>query len=328
MPTTPTTQLLRLATAAAALAAVSFGAMAQDYPKRAITLIVPYAAGGGTDNVARALAKGMSDSLKQAVVVDNRGGGGGAIGSKLAAKSDPDGYTLLFVSSSFVTHAATEAKQSYDVVKDYAPIAMIGRAPLILVSHKSVAAKTVPQLIDAAKKRPDGINFASSGPGTVLHLAGELFKLRTGANMTHVAYKGSGPATADLLAGRTQIFFTTVPAMAQHVKSGAVDLLAVTGERRSHLFPEIPTVAESGVPNYNITTWWGVLAPAKTPQPIIDKLNKVVNEIASGEAMRARLISEGATPHSGTPAQFGTLLGTELALWQEVAKASNLKGVH
>lgn len=325
---TPFTHQLRQVAAVAALIAVPMFAAAQDYPKRAITLIVPYAAGGGTDNVARAMAKGMSESLKQAVVVDNRGGGGGAIGSKLAAKSDPDGYTLLFVSSSFVTHAATEAKPSYDVMKDYAPVAMIGRAPLILVAHKSVAAKTVPQLIEAAKKRPEGLNFASSGPGTVLHLAGELFKLRTGANMTHVAYKGSGPATADLLAGRTQIFFTTVPAMAQHVKTGAVDLLAVTGERRSHLFPEVPTVAESGVPNYNITTWWGVLAPAKTPLPIIERLNKVVNELAATEAMRARLIGEGATPHSGTPAQFGTLLGTELALWQEVAKASNLKGIN
>ena len=322
-----TTKLNHLATAAIA-ALLSVPAMAQDYPKRAITLIVPYAAGGGTDNVARALAKGMAEKLGQAVVIDNRGGGGGAIGSKLVAKSDPDGYTLLFVSSSFVTHAATEVTPSYDVIKDYAPIGMIGRAPLILVTHKSVGAKTVPQLIAASKKTPGGINFASSGPGTVLHLAGELFKQRTGANMTHIAYKGSGPATADLLAGRTQIFFTTVPAMAQHVKTGAVDLLAVTGDERSALFPNVPTIAETGVPKYNITTWWGVLAPAKTPAPVIAKLNKVVNEVASAESMKTRLVGEGATPHTGTPAEFGSMLDTELALWREVAKTSNLKGVN
>ena len=320
-----TTKLNHLA--AAALLALPCAAIAQDYPARAITLIVPYAAGGGTDNVARALAKGMSEKLGQAVVVDNRGGGGGAIGSKLAAKADPDGYTLLFVSSSFVTHAATETTPSYDVVKDYAPVGMIGRAPLILVTHPSVGAKSVQQLVAASKSRAGGVNFASSGPGTVLHLAGELFKQRTGANMTHIAYKGSGPATADLLAGRTQVFFTTVPAMAQHVKTGAVELLAVTGDERLPLFPQVPTVAQAGVPKYSITTWWGVLAPAKTPAAVIARLNKVVNEVSSAESTKVRLASEGATPHTGTPADFGSMLATELALWREVAKASNLKGL-
>lgn len=313
------------APAALALLAMPFAALAQDYPTRAITLVVPYAAGGGTDNVARGLAKGMSEKLGQAVVVDNRGGGGGVIGSKLVAKADPDGYTLLFVSSSFVTHIATEERPSYDVVKDYTPVAMIGSAPLILVSHKSVGAKTVPELVAVSKKRPEGINFASSGPGTVLHLAGELFKQRTGANMTHVAYKGSGPATADLLAGRTQIFFTTIPAMVQHVKTGAVDLLGVTSNARSPLFPNVPTIAESGVPNYNITTWWGVMAPPNTPAPIIAKLNKVINELGASQAMKTRLASEGATSYTGTPAAFGAKLVSELGLWKEVAKASNLK---
>jgi tripartite-type tricarboxylate transporter receptor subunit TctC len=322
---TSTTFPFVFATTTVALLATPFAAMAQNYPTRPITLVVPYAAGGGTDNVARGLAKGMSEKLGQAVVVDNRGGGGGVIGSRLVAKADPDGYTLLFVSSSIVTHVATEEKPSYDVVKDYAPIAMIGSAPLILVSHKSVGAKTVPQLIAASKNSPAGINFASSGPGTVLHLAGELFKQRTGANLTHVAYKGSGPATADLLAGRTQIFFTTIPAMAQHVKSGALDLLAVTGSERSPLFPNVPTIAESGVPKYNITTWWGVLAPANTPAPIVAKLNKVINELGASESMKARLASEGATSYMGTPAEFGAKLGSELGMWKEVAKASNLK---
>lgn len=317
-----------LAAIACGVFAAPLSAIAQDYPQRAITLVVPYAAGGGTDNVARALAKGMSDKLGQPVVIDNRGGGGGVIGNKMVAKSDPDGYTLLFVSSSFVTHAATESTPSYDVVKDYAPIAMIGKAPLILVSHKSTGAKNVQQLIAASKKSPQGINFASSGPGTVLHLAGELFKQRTGANMTHIAYKGSGPATVDLLAGRTQIFFTTIPAMVQHVKTGAVDLLAVTSDKRSPLFPNVPTIAESGVPNYNVTTWWGVLAPAKTPAPVIAKLNKVINELGASAEMKARLTGEGATSFIGTPAEFGTMLSSELGVWRELAKTSNLKAAN
>ena len=162
----------------------------------------------------------------------------------------------------------------------------------------------------------------------MLHLAGELFKQRTGANMTHIAYKGSGPATVDLLAGRTQVFFTTIPAMVQHVKTGAVDLLAVTSDKRSPLFPNVPTIAESGVPNYNITTWWGVLAPAKTPAPVIAKLNKAINELGASEAVKSRLTSEGATSVTTTPAEFGTMLGTELALWREVAKTSNLKAAN
>jgi len=317
-----------LAAVACGVFAAPLSAIAQDYPQRAITLVVPYAAGGGTDNVARALAKGMSDKLGQPVVIDNRGGGGGVIGNKMVAKADPDGYTLLFVSSSFVTHAATESTPSYDVVKDFAPIAMIGKAPLILVSHKSTGAKNVPQLIAASKKSPQGIAFASSGPGTVLHLAGELFKQRTGANMTHIAYKGSGPATVDLLAGRTQIFFTTIPAMVQHVKTGAVDLLAVTSDKRSPLFPNVPTIAESGVPNYNVTTWWGVLAPAKTPAPVIAKLNKVINELGASAEMKARLTGEGATSFVGTPAEFGTMLSSELGVWRDLAKSSNLKAAN
>lgn len=312
---------------AAALLVMPLLAAAQEYPKLPITLVVPYAAGGGTDNVARALGKGLSDKLGQPVVIENRGGGGGMIGSKQVAKSSSDGYTLLFVSSSFVTHAATEAKPSYDVNKDFAPVGMIGRGPLILVTHKDVGAKTAPQLVEISKKRPEGLNFASSGPGTILHLAGELFKQKTGANLTHVAYKGSGPATTDLLAGRTHAFFTTVPAMMQHVKAGSVSLLAVTGDKRSLLFPDVPTVAESGVPGYNIITWWGVLAPAGTPEPVIAKLNKAVNEVASAEPMKSRLVGEGAVPFTGTPADFGATLSKELVMWKEIAKTANLKAV-
>ena len=310
---------------AAALLLVPFLAAAQEYPKRPITIVVPYAAGGGTDSIARDLAKLMSDKLGQPVVIDNKGGSGGSIGSSAVAKANPDGYTLLFASSSFVTHAATDKKSSYDVNKDFAPVAMIGRGPLIVVAHKSTGAKTIPELIAASKAKPEGLDFCSSGPGTILHLAGELFKQRTGANLTHVPYKGSGPATTDLLAGRTQVFFATVPAMLPYVKRGNIELLGVTSPQRSPLFPNTPTLTEAGVPNYNITTWWGLLAPAGTPEGIVTKLNATVNEVASKDPLKSRLANEGAEPFSGKPAEFRSTLASEFTLWKDLIKTANIK---
>jgi tripartite-type tricarboxylate transporter receptor subunit TctC len=229
------------------------------------------------------------------------------------------------VTSTFVTHAATETKASYDVHKDYAPIAMLGRGPLMIVTHKSVGAKTIPQLVAASKARPQGLDYCSSGIGGINHLAGELFKQKTGANLTHVPYKGSGPATIDFLAGRTQVFFATVPTILQHVKAGSVELIAMTGAQRSSLFPNVPTAAEAGVSNFNISTWWGLVAPAGTPEPIIAKLNKLINDAASQEPLKTRLVNEGAEAYRTTPAEFRATLASELAMWKEVAKASNLK---
>jgi tripartite-type tricarboxylate transporter receptor subunit TctC len=312
-------------TTAAALFVMPFVAAAQDYPKRPITIIVPFSAGGGTDNIARQLGKDLSDSLGQPVIVENRGGGGGAIASRYVAKSDPDGYTLLLVTSTFVTHAATEAKSSYDVNKDYAPIAMLGRGPLMVVKHKSVSAKSLKELIAETKATPAGLSYCSSGTGSVTHLAGELFRQRTGANLTHVPYRGSGPATIDFLAGRTHVFFATMPTMLQHVKAGTVDVLAVTGAKRSSLFPSVPTVAEAGVPNYDITTWWGIVAPAGTPEPIVTKLNAAINAAAAKEPMKGRLTSEGAEAYRATPGEFRSMLASELAMWKEVVKSGNIK---
>lgn len=310
---------------AAALLLASLSAFAQEYPKRPITIIVPFSAGGGTDSIARELAKGMSDKLGQPVIIDNRGGGGGVIASRQVAKADPDGYTLLFVTSTFVTHAAADSKQSYDVNKDYAPIAMIGRGPLMVVTHKSVGAKNVQELIEKARARPEGLDFCSSGTGSVTHLAGELFKQKTGANLTHVPYKGSGPATIDFLAGRTHVFFATMPTMLQHVKAGNVDLLAMTGAKRSALFPNVPTVAEAGMSGFNITTWWGLVAPAGTPDAIVSRLNKLINEEAAKEPLKSRLISEGAEAYRTTPVEFRNMLAAELQTWKDVAKTANIK---
>lgn len=310
---------------AAALLAMPFLAGAQEYPKRPVTIVVPFAAGGGTDSIARELAKDLTEKLGQPVIIDNRGGGGGSIAARQVAKADPDGHTLLFVTSTFVTHAATETKMSYDVNKDYAPIAMIGRGPLMIVAHKGTGAKTVQQLVAATKAKPEGLDYCSSGTGSITHLAGELFKQRTGANFTHVPYKGSGPATVDFLAGRTHAFFATFPTMLQHVKAGSVEPLAVTSNKRSPILPNVPTAAEAGIPNYNLSTWWGIVAPAGTPQPVITKLNTLINEVAAKEPLKTRLVNEGAEAYRTTPAEFRTMLAEELTMWKEVVKKGNLK---
>jgi tripartite-type tricarboxylate transporter receptor subunit TctC len=271
------------------------------------------------------LAKGLNEKLGQPIIIDNKGGAGGAIAAKQVAGSSPDGYTLLFVTSTFVTHAASDSKNSYDVNKDYAPVAMLGRGPLMIVTHKSVGVKTLPQLVAATKKRPEGLDYCSSGTGSITHLAGELFRQKSGANLTHIPYKGSGPATIDFLAGRTQVFFATFPTMLQYVKTGAVELVAVTSSTRSPLFPDVPTAMEAGISNYNISTWWGIVAPAGTPEPILAKLNAVINDAASKEPLKARLVDEGAEAYRGTPAEFRSMLSAELAMWKDVAKTSGIK---
>ncbi|SDC72759.1 Tripartite-type tricarboxylate transporter, receptor component TctC [Cupriavidus sp. YR651] len=304
----------------AALAALPLLATAQpNYPARPITLIVPFAAGGGTDSIARDIAKNMADRLHQPVVIDNRGGAGGALGADMVAKAKPDGYTLLFATSTFATNAAIEARLPYNPVKDFSPVAMIGRGPLLVVTSKELGVKNVSQLIAAAKARPEGLNFCSAGNGSINHLAGEMFRQKVGLNMTHVPFKGSGPATVELLAGRIDVFFATVPTILSYVHAGKVPVLAVTSARRSALFPNVPTMAEAGVPGLDITTWWGVLAPANTPAQIVDALNRAVNDAAAAEPVKARLVQEGADAVRLTPAAFGRELNKELALWRGVA---------
>lgn len=298
---------------------------AQAYPNKSITLIVPFAAGGGTDSIARDLAKALSDALGQPVIVDNRGGGGGAIGAQMVAKAEPDGHTLLFITSTFVTHAATEVTPSYDVEKDYAPIAMLGRGPLMVVANKELGLKNMADLIALAKKSRDGVNYCSAGLGSINHLSGELFKQKTQIPMTHIPYKGSGPATLDLLAGRVQIFFATMPTMLQYVETNRVTLLAMTGEKRSPLFPNTPTLIESGIPGFDISTWWGVVAPAGTPALIVQTLNQEIQKVASKDPLKGRLLKEGAQLYQTSPAQMQKLLSNELQQWRSVVKSADIK---
>ena len=309
-----------LAAAAAVLALPALG-WAQ-FPDKPIKLIVPFAAGGGTDSIARDMARTLSVRLKQPVVVENRGGGGGSIGAGMVAHADPDGYTLLFATSTFVTNAAAEVTAQYDVEKSFAPIALIGRGPLLVVTNKDLGADSVDGLRKLAASKPGEINFCSAGAGSINHLSGELFKQKAKVDMTHVPYKGSGPATVDLLAGRVQVFFATVPTILGQVKDNRVKLLAVTSKERSRLFPDTPTMAEAGVPDFDISTWWGVLAPAGTPQAVIDTLNAAVNAAAGDELVRRRLTEEGADLHTGKPADFARTLSSEMTLWRGVVKQS------
>jgi len=298
---------------------------AKDFPQKPINLVVPFAPGGGTDSIARDLAKNLTEQLGQAVIVDNRAGGGGAIGAQMVAKAEPDGYTLLFVTSTFITHAATENTLSYDVIKDFTPIAMIGRGPLMVVANSELGLKSIQDLVKYTKTNPNGVNFCSAGQGSINHLAGELFKQKTNLEMTHVPYKGSGPATLDLLAGRVQVFFATMPTMLQYVKSNKVTLLAMTSDKRSSLFPLVSTVSESGVPGFNITTWWGVVAPAKLPPEILKKLNQEIRIASTKEPLKTRLVSEGATPFQTEPDEMQVILEKELKMWRDLVNTANIK---
>jgi tripartite-type tricarboxylate transporter receptor subunit TctC len=297
---------------------------ASTFPQKPITLIVPFAPGGGTDSIARDLSKTLSEKLGQPVVVENRGGGGGSIGAAMGSKATPDGYTLLFVTSTFVTHAATDESAGYSIEKDFSPVAMIGRGPLLVVSNKSLPVKTLSELIQFSNQTQD-INYCSAGLGSINHLSGELFKQKTGAKLTHIPYKGSGPATIDLLAGRVQVFFATIPTILPYVETDRVNVLAITSEKRSPLFPGIPTTTEAGVPGFNLSTWWGIVAPAGTPQDIVKKLNESINYAASKDPLKARLSKEGAQAYKITPAEFQKVLNSELKLWQGVIKNANLK---
>ena len=315
-----------LATAAFALASLLPGAAgAQAFPHKPVTIVVPFAAGGGSDAIARDLGKQLGERLKQPVVIDNRGGAGGSIGAQAVQQAKADGYTVLFVTSTFVTAAATDRKLPYDIVKDFTPIAMLGRGPMLLVVSKQSGIAGVSELIEAAKKAPDTLNYVSAGTGSINHLSGELFVQRTGIKMTHVPYKGSGPATTDLIGGQAQVFFATVPTILGQVKGDRVRLLATTGKVRSPLFPQAPTVMEAGVRDFEVGTWWGIVGPRGLPPEIVVALNAAINESAASEALSKRFVDEGAQAIKGTAAEFGAVIQQELDAWRKVVHDSGIK---
>ena len=301
-------------------------ALAQAFPqKRPITLVVPFAAGGGTDALARDLAKPLAEKLGVPVVVENRGGGGGSIAAQQVTQAKPDGHTLLFITSTFVTAAATDRKLPYDITRDFTPIARLGSGPLLLVVNPQTAISGVAGLVDAARRNPDALNYVSAGPGSINHLAGELFVQRTGARMTHVPYKGSGPATMDLIGGQAQVFFATVPTILSQVKAGKVRLIATTAKARTRLFPDVPTVMEGGVKSFDVGTWWGIVGPKDLPADVVTALNRAINEASASEALLKRFEDEGAERFAGPPAELGTVLRQELEAWRKVVLDAGLK---
>jgi tripartite-type tricarboxylate transporter receptor subunit TctC len=298
-------------------------AVADTYPSKPIKLIVPFPAAGTTDILARVVAQKLTEAWGQPVIVDNRPGAAGNIGADLVAKSPADGYTVLMGTVS--THAINPslyARLPFDHVKDFAPITLVAAVPNILVVNPSVPATSVKELIALAKAKPGKLNFASSGNGTSIHLSGELFKTMTGVDMTHVPYKGSAPALTDLMGGQVNVMFDNMPSAFPHVKSGKLRALAVTSARRSPAVPDLPTVAEAGVPGYEATSWFGLIAPAGTPKEIVNKFSTTVAKILGTPEVRERLSSQGAEPVGNTPEQFSAFIRAETAKWAEVVKKS------
>jgi tripartite-type tricarboxylate transporter receptor subunit TctC len=301
-------------------------AAAQDYPHRPITLVVPFPPGGSTTIVARIVADKMSEALGQSIVVDNRGGAGGTVGSRAVAKSAPDGYTILLGYTGTLAIAPTlYGNVGYDPRKGFEPIGRIGTAPNTLVVHPSIPVHSVAELIAYAKANPGKLNYGSAGIGTVSHVCGEYFATAAGVKLTHIPYKGTGPAITDLLGGHIPMAFAPVPATHENVKAGKLRMLAVTSAIRSTLLPDVPTIAEAALPGFEAVLRYGFVAPPGTPPAIIERLNAALNTALKSEDVRARLAVDGAEPLPSTPAEYGADIDREETQWSQVVKASGAK---
>jgi tripartite-type tricarboxylate transporter receptor subunit TctC len=299
---------------------------AQTYPVRPITLVVPFPPGGSTTIVARIVTDRMADAIGQQFVVDNRGGAGGTLGTRQVAKSAPDGYTIaLGYTGTLAIGPSLFPNVGYDVRADFAPIGRIGVAPSTLVVHPSFPVHSVAELIAYAKANPGKVNYGSAGIGTVGHVAGEYFAIATGIKLTHIPYKGTGPAITDLLGGHIPLSFSPIPAVHESAKSGLLRMLAVTSAERSNLVPEMPTVAESGVPGFDAVLRYGLVAPTGTPRPIIDRLNRALQATLASDEVRNRLAVEGAEPLPSTPEEYAADIDHEETQWSKVIKASGTK---
>ncbi|MDO5624326.1 MAG: tripartite tricarboxylate transporter substrate binding protein [Pseudomonadota bacterium] len=327
---TPSSPRRRALTAAAALALAAMlpgAALAQAaYPARPITLVVPFSAGGTTDILARILGKSLEGELGQPIVIDNRAGAGGNIGAQAAARAAADGYTLFM--GTVGTHAINEAlyrNLPYSPLGDFAPISRVAMVPNMLVVHPSRPYKTVQELIDYAKANPGKVNMASSGNGTSIHLSGELFKALAKVDMTHVPYKGSAPAIADLLGGATDVMFDNMPSAIAHVRAGKLRALAVTTDKRSAEMPDLPTIAEAGVPGYAATSWFGLFTSRKTPPDVVAKLSAAVVKSLAKPEVAKQMAEQGAVAHPESPAEFETFIKAETAKWAPVVKQSGAR---
>jgi tripartite-type tricarboxylate transporter receptor subunit TctC len=299
-------------------------AHAQSYPTKPVRAIVPYPPGGGTDIMARAVGARLAEMWGMQVVIDNRGGGGTIIGTEIAARSPADGYTLLITSPSFVINPTTREKLPYDTVKDFEPITQFAFQPYVLVVHPKVPARDVKEFIALAKAKPDFLNFGSTGVGSGSHLAGELFKFMTHTNLTHVAYKGMGPALTDLLGAQTQFIFATILPVTPHVRGGRLRALGISTDKRSAIMPDLPTIAETGVPGYSAISWTGLFVPTGTPRAIAQKLNTDAVNIIQQTDTRERFARDGAEPAGTTAKEFAAFIRNEIAKWAKVIHAAKI----
>lgn len=312
--------------AAAATVALPGTAFAQSYPQRPVKIVVPYAAGGASDIIARLIAQHLERELGQPFIVDNRGGGASMVGTQVVANADPNGDIIGVIDSAFVINPSLFAgKLPYDTVKDFAPVSLLVTSPLVLVIHPSVAATTAKELVDLAKAQPGKINFASAGLGTAIHLAGEQFRQSANVDISHIPYRGGGPAIADLIAGQVQMTFATVPAIVQHVKAGKARALAVTTARRIDQLPDVPAMAEAGFPAVDAQPLFGIVAPAKLPQPIVDRLSASAAAGIKNDPLRSRIDELGFVAVGSTPAEFRTRIDAEIAKWSAVIEKGNIK---
>jgi len=317
---------LRRVIVLACCALVAVPACAPDYPRRPIRLIVPFPPGGGNDIVARAVAQELGKSLGQPLVVDNRAGAGGAIGAELAARSPADGYTLFLGGvGSHVVNPSLHAKLSYDPIRDFAPVTLIASAPSVLVVNPSLQATSIAEFTALAKANPGKLNYASNGNGSSAQLAAVLYESMAGVRMVHVPYKGVAPALVDLMSGEVQLMFGTLVAILPHIKAGRLRALAVTGRNRSALLPEVPTLAESGLPGYEAGSWYGILAPAGTPGAIVARLNAEINNAIRQPEVRERLAAEGAEVLGGTPGDFASHIKAELSRMGKLMREAGIR---
>ena len=310
----------------ATLLAVATCAAAQTYPSKPIRLVVPFPAAGTTDILAREVGQRLTVVFGQSVIIDNRPGAAGNIGSDIVAKSAPDGYTLLMCTvSSHAINPGLYSKLPYDHIKDFAPVVLVARVPNVLEVTPSLPVNTVADLIKLAKEKPGQINFASSGSGTSIHLSGELFKTMAGVDMVHVPYKGSAPALVDLVGGQVQVMFDNLPSSLQQIKAGKLRAVAVTSAQRAPALPDVPTIAESGLPGFEATSWFGVLAPAGTPPEIITRLNTEIDKWLQTPEAKEKLLAQGAAAAGGSPEDFAIYIRSETDKWAKVIKASGAK---
>ncbi|MCC2597235.1 tripartite tricarboxylate transporter substrate binding protein [Pusillimonas sp. MFBS29] len=299
--------------------------MADNWPDRPIRMVVPYPPGGGTDIIARIMQEDLSKQLGQTVVIENRGGAAGMIGTEAVARADPDGYTVLFTLSSHTINPAIYKKLNFDTAKDFAPVSMVASLPQILVANKQFSANNVAELLEQARAKPGEISYGSVGNGSPSHIAGELLGLRTNTKMQHIPYRGGGPGINDVLGNQIPLLWVSIPAAAGFVKTGQLKALAVSTAKRSPMFPDVPTIQESGVPDFEVDSWYAMFVPSTTPQPVIDRLAKAVSVTVQKPEIKEKLLGQGAEAVGSTSAELNEVVTTELTKWASLAKEAHIQ---